>query len=264
MVFEGEFIIDNGPVQDSARIIAKLPSLLALVINARTLDGTGVRFDLGLDNNKLFRFAIEMSPYGSDLGNIASLKLLLEARNDDGTFRVDPGVDDNAVLFTHYPTGIVPLTLRSYDDDGRLRVDPMARGNTLVHTTVFPDVFEALLDCTNPVVDVYDVMYRRPESVWDVLGPLMFRDNATLARFALDGECYRFLDRYPQYWSVYLKDHRIQEKLLDFSGLQDLFTMSHGIYDTAELHRRYSMILEAASNVGTLDIAIRAIRAMHV
>jgi hypothetical protein len=263
MDLEDEFIIDNSHVQGKASIIATMPSLLAHVIDARTLDATGVRFDLGLANNQLFRIATGMKTYGS--GNIESVKLLLEARNDDGTFRVDPGVDDNAVLFLRFPTEIVALVLRSYDDDGRLRVDPMARGNTLVQNTVSIDVFEALLDCTNPVVEVYDVMQvNRSESRWDMLGPLMFRDNATLARVKLDEECYGFLSRYPEYWSVYFKDHRIQEKLLYFTGLQDLFTMSHYIYDAAELRRRYSTILEAAGSVGTLDIAIRALRHIYV
>ena len=71
-------------------------------------------------------------------------------------------------------------------------------------------------------MDVYDTMQgRRPllstQRLWTILGPVVFRDNATFARIRLHRDCWAFLSSYPPGILVYLRDARVQRMFGDTS-----------------------------------------------
>jgi hypothetical protein len=203
--------------------------------------------------------------------HIDAARLLVRAQHDDGSFRVDPSVDHSSALFSphvfHPDEDLRLLLLTSFDQTGRLRVNPMARRNKLVMTTINAKVFEALVNCTNPVVYVYDAPESHHRSTYQEFGHVIFRDNATLRRFKLikgwDLEHYFFTN--PRAILVYLRDPRVMQdaanpKKYNHYFYGQLFTLfSYCREEHKEVVRTgFSIILESAASRGQLQDAMAA------
>ena len=259
------YIIDDSNVQENSEYIAGSTTLLAHVIGARSLDGTRFRFDLALNNNKLFRVATTLSGTGMPFWrSYVVTRMLVEARHDDGSFRVDPSVDDDQVLFSSRVDDTVQLLLlKSYDQKGRLRVNPMARGNLLARTTTNYWVFKALLDCTDPVVDVSDVLQSDdPRS--DSMGSLVFRDNATFARFGLHKDLASFVLSHPEHLLVYLSDRRVLNSMQDPANHADMCHLLTRCKHAHVVHKTLPLILEGAYQHGRLREAVFAASSVRI
>ena len=90
----------------------------------RRYDPYGWRVDAAYNNNAPIR---TLAKYGEDQGKV-KVKLLLEARNPDGTWRVDPAANDNEALRNAKKRGDTKMMAAlegAVNDDGTRRVPPL-------------------------------------------------------------------------------------------------------------------------------------------